>query len=158
MGKHVHWLLLKKYGIPVANKWYEHVPQVVTERADGKIKVYWDKPIKTDRKVKNNRPDVVVVDYESQTWYIVDFAVPMDHGVKTKEDDKVDTYMDLAAEVRRQFIVKTVIVPIVVGALGTVPQRLEKYLEKLEIPDIIGSMQTAVLLSTSAILRRVLNL
>ena len=158
MGKHIHWLLLKKYGIPVANKWYEHVPQVVTERADGKIKVYWDKPIKTDRKVKNNRPDVVVVDYESQTWYIVDFAVPMDHGVKTKEDDKVDTYMDLAAEVRRQFRVKTVIVPIVVGALGTVPQRLEKYLEKLEIPDIIGSMQTAVLLSTSAILRRVLNL
>ena len=52
MGKHIHWLLLKKYGIPVANKWYEHVPKVVTERDDGKIKVYWDKPIKQTGKLR----------------------------------------------------------------------------------------------------------
>ena len=46
--------------------------------------------------------------------------------------------MDLAAGVRRQFRVKIVIVPIVLGALGTVPAKLSKSLEKLEIDDIIG--------------------
>ena len=50
------------------------------------------------------------------------------------------------------------IVPIVLGALGTVPVKLSESLEKLEIEDVIGSLQTAVLLSSTAILRKVLNL
>ena len=97
---------------------------------------YAVKPIKTDRKVSYNRPDVVVIDREENTWYIVDFAIPMDHHVKEKEKEKIDKYMDLAAEVRSQFRVKTVIVPIVFGALGTVPAKLSEWLEKLEIVDV----------------------
>ena len=48
----------------------------------------------------------------------------MDHHVKEKEEEKIDKQMDLVAEVRRQFWVKTAIVPIVLGALGTVPAKL----------------------------------
>ena len=66
--------------------------------------------------------------------------------------------MDLAAEVRKLFRVMTVIVLIVLGDLGTVPAKLSQSLEKLEIEDIIGSLQTAVLISTTAILRRFLIL
>ena len=51
MGKQIHCLLLKKHGIPTGNKWYSHVPKVKTERDDGKVTIYWDKPIKNDRKV-----------------------------------------------------------------------------------------------------------
>ena len=71
-----------------------------------------------------NKPDVVVIDREENTWYIVDFAIPMDHHIKEKEEKKIGKYMNLAAELRRQFRVKTVIVPIVLGALGTVPVKL----------------------------------
>ena len=46
----------------------------------------------------------------------MDFAIPMDHHVKEKEEGKINIYMDLAAEVRRQFRVKTVIVPTVLEA------------------------------------------
>ena len=88
----------------------------------------------------------------------MDFAILMDHHVKEKEVEKIDKYMDLAAEIRRQFRVKAVIVPIVLGALGTVPAKLSKSLEKLEIEDVIGSLQTAVLISTTTVLRKVLNL
>ena len=86
LDKHIHWLLLKKYWIPTGNKWYSYVPNVVTERErdDDKVKVYWDKPIKTDRKVSYNRPDLVMIDREENTWYIVDFVIPMDHHVKEK--------------------------------------------------------------------------
>ena len=80
------------------------------------------------------------------------------HHVKEKEEEeKIDKYMDLAAEVRRQFSVKTVIVPIVLGALGTVPAKLSELFEKLEMQDIIGSLQTTVLSSTKAKLKRFLN-
>ena len=151
-------MLLKKHGIPTGNKCYSHVPNVVTETDNGKVTIYWDKPMKTDRKVSYNWPDVVVIDREKNTWYIVDFAIPMDHYVKEKEEEKIGKYMDLAGEVRRQFRGKTVIAPIVLGALGTVAAKLSKLLGKLEIDDVIGSLQTAVLISTTAILRRVLNL
>ena len=61
-------------------------------------------------------------------------------------------------EVRRQFRVKIVTIPIVLETLGTFPAKLSKSLEKTEIDDLIRSLQTAVLISTTAILRRVLNL
>ena len=99
----------------------------------------------------------ISVIYRSR-WYIVDFAILMDHHVKEKEVEKIDKYMDLAAEIRRQFRVKAVIVPIVLAALGTVPAKLSKSLEKLEIEDVIGSLQTAVLISTTTVLRKVLDL
>ena len=44
--------------------------------------------------------------------------------LKKKEKKKIGKYMDFAAEVRRQFRVNTVIVPIVLGALGTVLTKL----------------------------------
>ena len=83
---------------------------------------------------------MVVIDREENMWYIVDFAIPMDHHVKEKEEEKIDKYMDLAAKIRRQFRVKTVIVPILLGALGTIPAKLPESLEKLEIEDVIGSL------------------
>ena len=158
VGKQIHWLLLKKYSIPVADKWYQHVPQTVIESCGGDVVIYWDKPIVTDRKVTHNKPDVVVIERKEKKWTIIDFAIPMDHRVKVKEDNKVETYMDLAAEVRRQYRVKTEIVPIVLGALGTIPKRLEDSLGQLGLPDVIASLQKSVLISTAAILRRVLSL
>ena len=86
------------------------------------------------------------------------FLIPMDHHVKEKEEEKINKYMDLTVEVNRQFRVKTVIAPIVLGALGTVPAKPSESLKKLEIDDVTGSLKTAVLISTTAILRRVLNL
>ena len=50
------------------------------------------------------------------------------------------------------------IIPIILGALGTVPLKLQESLEKLRTKDIIGSFHDAALISTAAILRRVLNL
>ena len=76
-----------------------------------------------------NRLDVVMIDREN-TWYIVNFAIPIGHHVKEKEEEKIDKYMDLVAEVRRKFVVKTVIVPIVLEALGTVPAKLSESLKK----------------------------
>ena len=89
-------------------------------------------------------------------WYIVDFAIPMDHHIKEKVDEKIDKYMD--AEVSRKLMVKTVIVTNVLRQLGTVPAKLSESFEKLEIEDVIGSLQTAVLIYTTATRRTVLNL
>ena len=158
VGQHINWLLLKKYGIHAGNEWYNHLSNVVTKRDGDKVTIYWDKPIKAEKKVSYNRPDVAVIDREENTWYIVDFAIPMDCHVKEKEKDKTDKHMDLTAEVRRQIMVKAVIAPIALGALGTVPAKLSQWIEKLEIENMIACLQTAVLISTTALPRRILNL
>ena len=142
MGKHIHWLLLKKYEIPAENKWCSRVPNVVTKTCDDKVTIYWDKPVKADRKVNYNRSDVVEINREENTCYIADLAIPMDYHVKRKGGGKIEKDMDLAAEVSRQFRVKTAFVPIVLGALvGTILAKLSESLEKLEIEDVIRSLK-----------------
>ena len=54
--------------------------------------------------------------------------------------------------------VNTEIIPIAIGALGTVPKRLPRYVKELGIPNVIGSMQMTVLLGKSRILKNVLSL
>ena len=58
---------------------------------------------------------MLVLDRKENTWYIFDFSILMDHHIKEKEEKKIDKYMGLAAEVRRQFRVETVIASIALG-------------------------------------------
>ena len=86
---------------------------------------------------------------------IVDFAVPADHRINLKESEKRDTYLDLAREIKKLWNMKEVIVPLVIGALDTVTKGLIKGLEDLEVGGRVESIQTAALLRTARILRRV---
>ena len=74
------------------------------------------------------------------------------------EDWKVEKYQDLALEAKRIHDVETAILPVVIGALGTVPTRLIWSIEILGIGDIIASTQMTTLLGTAGILCRSMNL
>ena len=52
---------------------------------------------------------------------------------------------------------KVMIVPIVIGALGTITKGLLKDLEDLEVGGWVETIQTTALLRTARILRRVLE-
>ena len=88
---------------------------------------------------------------------IVDFAVPVDHRIKLKECEKKDKYLDLARELKKLWNMKVSIVPIVIGAFGTVTERLLKGLEDLEVGRRVENIQTTALLKRARILRRVLE-
>ena len=64
---------------------------------------------------------------------IVDFVVPADHRIKLKECEKKDKYFDLARELKKLWNIKVSVVPIVIGAFGTVTEGLLKGLEDLEV-------------------------
>ena len=63
---------------------------------------------------------------KKRTCKIVDFTVPADHQVKLKESEKKDKYLDLARELKKVMNMKVTIIPIVIGALGTVTKGLLK--------------------------------
>ena len=66
-------------------------------------------------------------------------------------------YLDHAREVKKLWNMKVTIVPIVIGALGTITKGLLKGLEDLEIGGRIETIQKTALLRTARILRRVLE-
>ena len=60
---------------------------------------------------------------------IVEFAVPADHRIKLKEYEKKDKYLNFARELKKLWNMKVIIIPIVIGAFGTVTKGLQKGLE-----------------------------
>ena len=157
MGTRVHWELCKKYGIKCGDKWYNHTPESYSSTDDGTNEIYWDKKVITPVSLEHNTPDLIVIE-KGKKWTIVDFSVPLDQNVKSKEDEKLNMYGPLAGEVGRIHKVRTEIIPIVIGALGTVPKRLPKFISRLGIPDVIGCLQTAALLGSQRILRNTLGI
>ena len=87
----------------------------------------------------------------------MDFVVPADHRVKTKESEKIDKYLDLARELREVWNMRVTVMPIVISALGTVSKRLQKGLKKVEIGGQIEIIHTTALLRSASIPRRVLE-
>ena len=87
---------------------------------------------------------------------IVDFPVPADR-IRLKECEKKDKYLDLARELKKLWNMKVTIVPIVIGAFGTVTKGLLTGLDNLEVGGRVETIQTTALLKTARILRRVLE-
>ena len=87
----------------------------------------------------------------------MDLAVPMDHRMKIKENEKADKYLDPARELKHLWNMKVMVIPIVVRTLEMFVKGLEKRLEELEIRKRIETTQTSVLLRSARIQNKVLE-
>ena len=56
----------------------------------------------------------------------MDFAVPVEHRIKLKEYEKKDKHFDLARGLKKLWNTQVIIIPIVIGAFGTVTKGLLK--------------------------------
>ena len=107
----------------------------------------------TDHHLLHNRPDLMLVLKHQKKVFLIDVAIPGDSRISQKIN------VDLKMELSQLWHSTVHIVPIIVGALGSIPKNLESMLEKLDIsPSVIPSFQRSVLYSTAAILRRHMNI
>ena len=105
------------------------------------------------------RPDLIIINKKKKRiCKIVNFAVLADHRIKLKECEKKDKYLDLARDLKKLWNMKVTIIPIEIGAFGTVTKGLLKGLENLEVGGRVKTIQTTQLLRTARILRRVLDI
>ena len=44
----------------------------------------------------------MIINKTKRTWWIVDFAVPVDHRIKLKESEQRDKYLDLARKLKKK--------------------------------------------------------
>ena len=130
-----------------------HYPVPVLESDSHKL--LWDFNIQTDHLIPARRPDIIIITHPSKKkkkkkriCKIVDFAVSGDHRINLKKSEKKDMYLDLARELKKLWNMKVTIVPIVIGALGTITKGLLKGLEDLEVGGRVETIRTTALLRT----------
>ena len=84
-------------------------------------------------------------------------AIPDDGRVGAKEEEKVEKY-HLEREIRKMWGIRTKAIPIVLGALGTIPLRLKENLRTISVNKSIELIQRCALLGSARILRKVLEM
>ena len=114
--------------------------------------------IQCDNVIEARRPDLIVLDKHTKSASIIDIAIPGDKRILEKEREKIEKYQGLKREIRRLGNLKRIeVIPIVLGALGSVSKNLVHYISKLGIEIDITQTQKTTLLGTARILRRVLE-
>ena len=96
-------------------------------------KLLRDFEIQTGQLILARRPNFTIIIKKERTCRIMDFAVLVDHRVKVKECEKRDKYPDLTGELKKLCNMKVMIIPIVIGALGTATKGIIQGLEDLAI-------------------------
>ena len=104
-------------------------------------KLLWGFDVHTDHLITPRRPNLIIINKKKRTCKVVDIAVPADHRIKLKECEKKDNYLDLGRELKKLWNMKVTIIPIVIGAFGTVTKRLLKWLEDLEVGERVETIQ-----------------
>jgi len=156
VGQYIHWNVCQHYAIESTEKWYEHKPLPVIDSP--KVTILWDFPIRTDRTIQANRPDIVIKDKKEKTCLMIDMSVPTDNNVSAKEFEKLSKYKDLEIEVNKMWHLKTKTVPVIVGALGMIKKDTQKHLQRIPGKLNLSEIQKIVLTSTAHILRRALSI
>ena len=132
-----------------------HNPAPVLENDTHKLQLNFD--IHTEHLISARKPDLIIINKKKRTGKIADFAVPADPRIELKECEKKNKYLDLAKELKKLWNMKVTIVPIAIGAFGTVTEGLLKDLDNYEVGRRVEAIQTTALLGTARILRRVLE-
>ena len=123
-----------------------------------RAKILWGFYIRTDKQAIANKPAIVVMDKNTKYTTIKDSAVPNDRNIKVKELEKVDQYQPLQEELEKTWKTITIVVPVVVGALGAVTPKHIQWLAQIPGKVDARGLQKCALLVTGKVLRRFLKL
>ncbi|KAL5258978.1 hypothetical protein ACHWQZ_G009445 [Mnemiopsis leidyi] len=150
----VHWSLCNEYGFDHSSKWYEHRAEKVLENND--VKLLWHFHVQSDHVIEHCRPDLLLVKKEA---VVIDIAVPGDVRISDKEQDKILKYQDLKREIKSVWqLMKVTVVPIVIGALGTVAPIFRGCHDSVSCKLRVSNLQKTALLGPAHILRKVLEI
>ena len=126
---------------------------------DNDTELWWDMKIKTLHKLEHDRPDIVIWKKKELKCFIIDVCVCLDVNIDKNIKQKLDSYLPLAAELKRLYEQYTFeILPVVIGATGLVTKKTSDVFESLgikNVEDTILRCQKAALLGTMKIVKSV---
>jgi len=87
---------------------------------------------------------------------LIDVATSGYGNVIKKEAEKILKYKDLTIEIQRMWNVKTKVIPVIIGATGTVSKSFRKYMINTPGKHEVKELKKTAILGTAHILRKVL--
>jgi hypothetical protein len=87
----------------------------------------------------------------------IDFAISGDRNVIKEEAEKILKYKDPTTEIQRMWNVKTKVIPVIIGATGTISKSFRKYLNNIPGNHKVKELQKTAILGTAHILWKVLT-
>jgi hypothetical protein len=147
----IHFNICKELRVQLDKKhYYEHVPKSVVTTQGGKMTILWNQQVQTDRTIPNNKPDIIIRDNEK-----ADTAIPGDRNVIKQEAEKILKYKDLTIEIQRMWNVKAKVIPVIIGATGTISKSFRKHVSDIPGNHDVRELQKTAILGTAHILRKV---
>ena len=151
---YLHWSICKDHDIEITDKWYEHEPETAMHNKDNNITITWDMPVNTDRTITANRPGIIVKDSVNSTCKLIEWTVPSDRNIALKEIERKSKYKDLELEIQKMWHKETLVIPVVVGALGTVKKGMVEDIKKVSERTTVTEIQKISMLGSARIVRR----
>ena len=94
---------------------------------------------RTDRTIQANKPDIILIKHkQNKTYQFIDMGMPSDSNVSSKELGKLSRHKDLEIETAKIWKMKTIIIPVIVRALGMIKKGTQKY-----VNEILGNLSFA---------------
>ena len=136
----------------------ERTRQPITEvYSSNEVEIWWDTKIKTLTKLEHDRPDIVLWKRKESKCYIMDVCVCLDVNIDKNIKHKLDSYLPLAAELKRLYQEYDFdVLPIVIGATGLVTGKtieVFKTLGVVDVEDTILRCQRCALTGTMKIVK-----
>jgi hypothetical protein len=94
---------------------------------------------------------------EKRTCMLIDVAITGDRNVIKKEAKKILKYKNLTIEIQCMWNVKTKVIPVIIGATGTISKSFRKYVSNIPGHHEVKKLQKTATLGTAHILRKVLT-
>jgi len=129
--------------------------QISRNRPGRHVVILWNQQVQTERTIPNNKSDIIIRDNEKRTCMLIDVAISGDRNVIKKEAEKILKYKDLTIEI--QWNVKTKVIPVIIGATGTISKLFRKYVSNIQGKCEVKELQKTAILGTTLIFRKVLT-
>ena len=153
--KYLHYVICNAYDIPTGHNWFTHSPKEVISCKS--VDILYDQVLRTDLEVGANRPDLIIKDKVGKKTYILDVSCPCDINIYKAEATKVAKYIGLKGQLQKMWGFDCIIIPIIIGGLGSVTHNLKDYLAMIPGNPNISMCQKATLLGSKKILMDVLS-
>ena len=132
------------------------MPKSVETSQGGKVTILWNQQVQTDSTSPSNKPGIIIRDNEKGTCMLIGAVISGNRNVFKKEAEKIIKYKDLTIEIQRMWNVKTEVIPVIIGATGTISKSFRKYVSNIPGKHEVKELQKTAILDTAHILLKVL--
>nr|CAH7766629.1 unnamed protein product [Callosobruchus chinensis] len=117
-----------------------------------RCRIYWNYSFPTPGLVQANKPDIVLLDHQQKTMFVIEFSAPAKVNIVSKEEEKRTKYQELLGQLRRLWPDYAVsLLVMVIGSLGGMRNTLLSALRAIPVCRaaahiLAARMQKAVIL------------